>query len=53
MRVGLSYQEALTIPFGELLDYAAILQIANGVAEDTTDNSENTPYDEQVIPDLR
>ena len=51
MRVGLSYGEALDVPFGELLDYAAIEQIANGAADDATPDSR--PYDEIVIPDLR
>lgn len=51
MRVGLSYGEVLDVPFGELLDYAAIEQIANGAADDATPDSR--PYDEIVIPDLR
>lgn len=48
MRVGLTYDQALDIPFGELLDYVAIEQI----------KTEGPPRkhiltDEDIIPDVR
>lgn len=48
MRVGLSYGEALDIPFGELLDYMAIEQVK---AEGAKLRWAET--DEDIIPDVR
>ena len=48
MRAGLSYSEALDIPFGELLDYVAIEQIKlEGF------RLRRPLTDEEIIPDVR
>ena len=48
MRVGLTYQQALDIPFGELLDYIAIEQVkVEGF------NLKRRLTDEDIIPDVR
>lgn len=49
MRVGLTYEQALTIPFGELLDYVAIEQIKTEGFRHKNDVSR----DEEVIPNVR
>ena len=48
MRVGLSHNEALDVPVGELLSLIAVEQIKNEGAKLKTDH-----YDEDIIPDLR
>lgn len=48
MSVGLSYSEALDIPFGELLDYVAIEQIKREGAR-----LRRSLTDEDIIPDVR
>ena len=48
MAVGLSYSEALTIPFGELLDYIAIEQIKREGCK-----LRQVLTDEEIIPDVR
>lgn len=48
MAVGLSYTEALDVPFGELLDYIAIEQIKReGFAP------KHTLADDEIIPNVR
>ena len=49
MRVGLTYQQALDMPFGELLDYMAIEQVK---AEGFRLKNKVT-RDEEIIPDVR
>lgn len=48
MAVGLTYREALDIPFGELLDYIAIEQIKREGCK-----LRQVLTDEQIIPDVR
>ena len=48
MRVGLSHNEALDVPVGELLSLIAVEQIKIEAAKLKTDH-----YDEDIIPDLR
>lgn len=48
MRVGLTYDQALDIPFGELLDYMAIEQIKTEGAR-----RKHVLTDEDIIPDVR
>lgn len=48
MRVGLTYDQALDIPFGELLDYVAIEQIKTEGAR-----RKKVLTDEDIIPDVR
>lgn len=48
MAVGLSYTEALDVPFGELLDYIAIEQIKR---EGFT--LKHALTDEEIIPNVR
>lgn len=48
MRVGLSHNEALDVPVGELLSLISVEQIKNEGAKLKTDH-----YDEDIIPDLR
>lgn len=49
MRVGLTYDQSLDIPFGELLDFVAIEQIkAEGFRQKRI-----LPQDEEIIPDVR
>ena len=48
MAVGLSYTEALDVPFGELLDYIAIEQIKREGFR-----PRRTLTDEEIIPDVR
>lgn len=48
MAVGLSYTEALDVPFGELLDYIAIEKIKReGFAP------KRTLTDDEIIPNVR
>ena len=48
MDLGLTYTEALDVPFGELLDYIAIEQIKReGFAP------KHTLTDEEIIPNVR
>lgn len=49
--MGLTYDETLDMPIGELLDLIAIEQVKN---EGFTfkDIDSDVPYDEQVIPDI-
>ena len=49
MRVGLTYDQALTIPFGELLDFVAIEQIK----AEWFSRRKTTTKDEEIIPDVR
>ena len=49
MRVGLTYQQALDIPFGELLDYIAIEQ----VKVEGFRLKRKIAKDEEIIPDVR
>ena len=48
--MGLTYDQALDIPIGELLDYVAIEQVKH---EDAKLISSGITYDEEVIPDVR
>ena len=48
MRVGLTYDQALDIPFGELLDYVAIEQIKHEGFR-----IKRRLTDEDIIPDVR
>lgn len=48
MRAGLSYREALDVPFGELLDFVAIEQVKR---EGFRPRRNLT--DEEIIPDVR
>lgn len=48
MAVGLTYNEALTIPFGELLDYIAIEQIKREGSK-----LRQVLTDDEIIPDVR
>lgn len=48
MRAGLSYREALDVPFGELLDFVAIEQVKReGFAP------KHALTDEEIIPNVR
>ena len=48
LRVGLTYEQALDIPYGELLDFMAIERIkAEGFVR------RRTLTDEDIIPDVR
>lgn len=46
--MGLTYEQALDIPFGELLDYVAIEQIKHEGAREKT----NSPSDEEEFFEL-
>ena len=48
MRAGLSYSEALDVPFGELLDFVAIEQVKREGFR-----PRHTLTDDEIIPDLR
>lgn len=49
--MGLTYDETLDMPIGELLDLIAIEQVKNeGFTFKDVDS--DVPYDEQVIPDI-
>ena len=48
MRVGLTYDQALDIPFGELLDFVAIEQVKCEGFE-----VRRSSADEEIIPDVR
>lgn len=48
MRVGLTYEQALDIPFGELLDFVAIEQIKVEGA-----HQKHILTDDDIIPDVR
>lgn len=48
LRVGLTYEQALDIPFGELLDFVAIEQIKVEGAR-----QKHILTDDDIIPDVR
>ncbi len=52
MRVGLTYDQALDLPVGELLDYMAIEQIKHEFC-DPASPEKNVPLDEEIIPNVR
>ena len=52
LKIGLTYDQALDIPVGELMDYVAIEQVKHEWCI-AVDPGDLTPPDEQIIPDVR
>lgn len=50
--MGLTYDQALDLPVGELLDYMAIEQIKHEFCEPSEPKKDVSP-DEEIIPDVR